>query len=86
MPVWHVSVSLRSGGRVVKLEGIAEGVAVRELVGVGSPEREWWWWNQDAGVGHLRVPVTMAEFGRVPAGVAVDDAGETGPERPRTRP
>lgn len=54
------------------------------LRGVGG-EREWWMWNPDALVGHLRVGVTEDEFAALAPLRAVDDAGETGPERPRTR-
>lgn len=35
-------------------------------------------------VGHLRVPVTVDENAKIPDGMAIDDAGESGPERPRT--
>jgi hypothetical protein len=85
--VWHVSVTLWSRGNVqVNQPGLAEAAALRELAGVGSVEREWWWWNPVRYAGHLRVPLTPAEYEQVPPGVAVDDAGETGPERPRTRP
>jgi hypothetical protein len=31
------------------------------------------------------VPVTVEESLMIPPGMAFDDAGETGPERPRTR-
>lgn len=54
------------------------------LRGVGG-DREWWWWNHAALIGHLRVGVTPAEHAAMPPGLAVDDAGETGPERERTR-
>lgn len=83
--MWHLSVSLRSGGKTVTLPGLAERAAVRELAGVGDDGREWWWWNPESGVGHLRVPVTAVEAALMPPGEAVDDAGETGPMRPRTR-
>ena len=43
------------------------------------------WFNPDALVGHLRVAVTDEEHAAMPGGIAVDDAGETGPERARTR-
>jgi hypothetical protein len=62
----------------------AEKEAVRLLRGVGG-QREWWTWNPRVLVGHLRVPVTPAEYRQVPPGVAAGDAGETGPERRRTR-
>lgn len=63
---------------------ICEREAVKLLRGVGG-DREWWWWNPDALIGHLRVAVTVAEHAVMPPGLAVDDAGESGPERPRTR-
>ena len=65
--------------------GQAEAEAVRLLRAVGDAEREWWLWNPDALVGHLRVPVTPDEYERVPPGCVTTDAGETGPLRPRTR-
>ena len=52
------------------------------LRGVGG-DREWWLWN--GRFGHLRVAVTPAENAALPRGVAAHDAGESGPERPRTR-
>jgi len=52
------------------------------LRGVGG-EREWWFFNADTLIGHLRVGVTEAENAGLPPGIAVDDAGETGPERQR---
>jgi len=85
MPVWHVSVSAwsRRGERSVQ-PAICEREAVKLLRGVGG-DREWWTWNPDALVGHLRVGVTEAEFAVLPKLRAVNDASETGPERPRTR-
>lgn len=62
---------------------LAEREAIRLLTGVGG-DREWWLWSR-AWVGHLRVPVTAAEYTQVPPGCVIADAGETGPERPRTR-
>lgn len=63
----------------------AEAEAVKLLRGVGDPDREWWYWNPDVLVGHLRVPVTAAESITLPPGCAVADAGESGPLRARTR-
>lgn len=84
--MWHVSVSAWSRRTEEKQNAvrICEREAVRCLVGVGG-DREWWWFNPVALVGHLRVGVTDAENDLLPAGIAVDDAGETGPERKRTR-
>ncbi|MGI5286615.1 hypothetical protein ACQEVF_25205 [Nonomuraea polychroma] len=56
---------------------------MRLLAGVGG-EREWWIYSPGR-VGHLRVPVTAPEYELIPPGCAVADAGESGPERPRTR-
>lgn len=88
MPVWHLSVSVWSGapqdgGRRLVQPKIAEREAVKLLRGVGG-QREWWIWNPDANVGHLRVGVTPDEHGAMTCGVAEHDAGDTGPERPRT--
>jgi hypothetical protein len=86
MPVWHVSLSLwdpRTGARL-RSPGLLERVAVAELAGVGG-DREWWLWNPRARVGHLRVPVTTGEYALIPPGMAEHDAGDTGPERRRTR-
>lgn len=86
MPVWHVSISVWSSDRATKRNEplIARAEAVKLLRGVGG-DREWWIWNRQARIGHLRVAVTAEENARVPAGVATDDAGESGPERPRSR-
>ncbi len=87
MPVWHCSVSVWSPDRTSKRDAPtqAEAEAVKLLRGVGDPDREWWYWNPAVLVGHLRVPVTPAEFELVPPGCAVADAGESGPLRPRSR-
>lgn len=84
--MWHVSVSVRSGrtGQPQPVPALAEAAAVDALTGVGA-DTEWWHWNRDARVGHLRVPITTSEAERVPPGRAYDDAGETGPQRPRSR-
>lgn len=62
----------------------AEREAVRLLRGVGRRDVEWWHYNPDPLVGHLRVPVTLDEGTLIPPGCALHDAGETGPQRPRT--
>jgi len=81
--VWHLSVSVWSGaGKQVSVPGLAEKEAVRCLRGVGG-DREWWIWNEEARVGHLRVAVTGAENALLPPGMAEHDAGDTGPERGR---
>lgn len=84
MPVWHASVSLQSGGAFLRSPGRLERMAVALLRGVGG-DREWWFWNPKAMVGHLRVAVTPEEFALVPPGCALSDAGATGPERRRSR-
>lgn len=87
MPVWHASVSAQRKGRFINDEARLERLAVGALRGVGGPS-EWWvhalMLNGPAIVGHLRVPVTPDEYALVPAGLVVTDAGETGPQRPRT--
>jgi hypothetical protein len=84
MPVWHVSVSAWSRhGEQVSVPALVEQEAVRALRGVGG-DREWWIWNPDTRVGHLRVAVTPDEYAEIPTGIAEDDAGESGPERCRT--
>lgn len=57
---------------------------MRLLRDVGS-EREWWYWNPRAAVGHLRIGLTDEEYALVPPGCALSDAGEAGPERRRRR-
>ena len=84
MPVWHLSVSVWSRrGELVSVPALAEKEAIRCLRGVGG-DREWWFWNEDALIGHLRVAVTPAENDALPCGLAEHDAGESGPERPRS--
>jgi hypothetical protein len=87
--VWHASVSIqqrrRLGGRVLDLPYPVEHAALETLRGVGG-DHEWWLWNDQARVGHLRVPVTLDELALIPAGLVTMDAGETGPRRPRTLP
>jgi len=93
LPVWHASVSLQSkkgrGRDWVDSPAEAERYAVAALEGVGG-DREWWYYNAAgfAGgpVGHLRVSVTPEEAAMIPPGLAVHDAGESGPERERTKP
>jgi hypothetical protein len=85
LPVWHASVTVWNPRTFRRLDQprIAEREAVRLLTGVGG-DHEWWIWSPGL-VGHLRVPVTPAENTQIPAGCAIADAGESGPERPRTR-
>ncbi|MGP3917657.1 hypothetical protein [Nonomuraea sp. 10N515B] len=64
-------------------EALAEREAIRLLAGVGG-DREWWIYSRGR-VGHLRIPVTAEEYELIPPGCVVADAGESGPERPRTR-
>lgn len=84
MPVWHLSVSARSArtGEFVSVPALIEREAVKALRGVGG-DREWW--IEERRVGHLRVAVTPEEAAALPCGVAEHDAGDSGPERPRTR-
>jgi hypothetical protein len=87
MPVWHASVSAQRKGRFLDDPARLERLAVAALRGVGGGH-EWWihslMLNGPAIVGHLRVPVTAEEFMVVPSGIVTTDAGETGPQRPRT--
>lgn len=86
MPVWHASISVWSAVTERKLDrpAVAERYGVDLLRGVGG-DTEWWYWNPAALVGHIRVPVTEREYRYCPRGPVVADAGESGPERPRTR-
>jgi hypothetical protein len=84
LPVWHASITVWDrNNRLASAPKLAEAEAVRILRGVGG-DREWWIWNDQAKVGHLRVAVTPAEYERIPPGCAIHDAGESGPQRPRT--
>lgn len=84
--MWHVSISqTRQSGARRNIERTLEDRAVRLLDGVGG-DHEWWFWSP-ARVGHLRVPLTTAEADQLPPHCGpIDDAGETGPQRPRSRP
>lgn len=82
--MWHASVSLQSAGAFLRSPSRLERLAAAELRGVGG-DREWWFWNPRAAVGHLRVAVTPQEYALVPPGCALSDVGQTGPER-RRRP
>lgn len=66
---------------MIAAERLCETEALGLLAGVGG-EREWWFYSP-ARVGHLRVNLTVAEAAALAPGVAVHDAGETGPERRR---
>lgn len=80
MSIWD-----RNGTRKLHQPALAEKEAVRLLAGVGG-DVEWWIYAVGAGspVGYLRVPVTPQEYQQVPPGCVTTDAGETGPQRPRT--
>lgn len=82
--MWHVSVSLQVGGSWKRSRGRLERLGIALLRPVGG-DTEWWWWNPTVAVGHLRVPVTADEAALIPPGCAVNDAGQTGPRRRRTR-
>jgi hypothetical protein len=77
-------VSTWFGQRKLDQPELAEQHAVALLAGVGG-EVEWWLWNPQARVGHLRVPIVERELRYCPSGIVVTDAGESGPQRPRTR-
>jgi len=65
---------------------LAEREGIRLLRGVGG-DREWWAYavGPRAGlVGYLRVSLTADEYALVPPGVVTSDAGDAGPERPRS--
>lgn len=68
---------------MVPAESIVQREAITLLTPVGG-DTEWWIYTPTL-IGHLRVAVTEAEYGRMPPGCAVADAGETGPPRPRIR-
>jgi len=83
--VWHVSVSAwsRRTEKRVAVPDVCERESARLLRGAGG-DREWWHWSTAALIGHLRVGLTEAEYATLPPMQAIDDAGETGPERKRT--
>lgn len=89
--MWHASVSIQRKGRWVDDPARLERLAITALRGVGGIT-EWWICGlrliaeTGAVVGHLRVPVTDEEFDLIPGRfVPVADAGETGPQRLRTK-
>lgn len=84
--MWHASVSIKDRTGFLHRPNHAEVAAIAGLAGVGDPAVEWWLWNNAARVGHLRVPVTPAEYLLVPDGLVTTDAGETGPLRRRMTP
>lgn len=83
--MWHVSISQqRRTGTRRNAERQLEQEAVRLLAGVGGAH-EWWLWSH-ARIGHLRVPLTDTEAAQLPPWDGpINDAGDTGPRRPRTR-
>lgn len=81
--MWHASVSVQRPKRgPLDDEHLVEAFAVEALRGVGGSHE--WWIFTPARIGHLRVPVTDDEIALIPPGMALDDAGDSGPERPRT--
>lgn len=82
LPVWHASVSVQHKKRGLYWDPVVEETAMALLEGVGGPY-EWWFFNDLAGVGHLRAPIVTVEAELVPPGIAVADAGEAGLLRPR---
>jgi hypothetical protein len=84
MPVWHASVSMRDTvDNVMRSPTQIERHAITACAGVGN-DREWWIYNTRRAIGHLRVGVTLEEYGQLGYYVAAADAGPAGPERPRT--
>lgn len=79
-----MSLWSKDQARKLSAPGPAEQVGIRLLEGVGG-NAEWWVWNPEERVGHLRVPLSAEEVLAIPPGCPVGDAGITGPERPRTR-
>ncbi len=82
--MWHASLSVwaKDGSRRLNLPSVAEREGVRLLAGVGGVA-EWWIWTP-ARIGHLRVGLTAAEFSQVSPACVIADAGDSGPQRPRT--
>jgi hypothetical protein len=95
LPVWHASITVwdRHGTQTRSMPELAEREAIKLLTGVGN-HREWWihqTTTRGIPIGHLRVGITDTELramteacGLLPPVTA--DAGESGPERPRTQP
>lgn len=82
--MWHASLSLQAAGSRLASPGGLERLAVTLLSPVGG-DREWWFWNRPTRIAHLRVALTAEEYELVPPGCVTTDAGETGPERRRSR-
>lgn len=87
--MWHVSASILRKRPHQHAERLhqprrLEREAVDALRGVGG-DREWWYYSPRR-VGNLRVAMTAEEAEQLPPWEGpIDDAGESGPERPRTR-
>lgn len=82
-----MSVWTKDGLRKVNMPDLAEREGVRLLRGVGG-DREWWAYAAGPRadwVGYLRVALTAGEYALVPPGLVTSDAGDAGPQRPRTR-
>jgi hypothetical protein len=73
-----------AGTGKLRAPGRLERAAVQLLADVGG-DREWWIWRPAVQVGHLRVTLTPAECEQIPPGQVIADAGDSGPERRRTR-
>lgn len=71
-------------GERMAAPGRLERTAVSLLRGVGGTV-EWWLWNRATRIGHLRVAVTNDEHQAMPPGCVLGDAGQSGPQRARTR-
>lgn len=89
MPVWHVSVSVRSpdNQRLRREPALAEREGVTLLAGVGN-DHEWWLFSPTL-IGHVRVGLTADENTAIDAcavGPVLADAGESGPLRRRSKP
>lgn len=80
-----MSIWAKDESRKLHQPKLAEKEAIKLLAGVGG-DIEWWIHACGKGspVGYLRVPVTPEEYQHVPPGCVTTDAGETGPQRPRT--
>lgn len=88
LPVWHASMSLQMSGDRRLNDQNARLTAVRfgavAMIDVGSERGEWWFWNKQAAVGHLRVPVTEEETKTCGVSLGTSDAGQAGTWRRRT--